>query len=296
MFFKKEYQVSGRRFVGIDPFGKGPVYANDYKEVVVPIWNRIVMAIIAMVIVIGGIIGAIMVMGSEDATIENIPTTTLVDEPSTDMVETQVAMVEETTTTAPVVVDKYVCNTETMSTEYHFQDDEYVWADGIQREIPWTSLLSKDIVMLWSINDDTKYTDFVSDITLFNEYTHAGVRVEKYGYLAQADDFIVPVISENIEGDFAWADMGVGVGVSSLFGMETVAIKNAALRFDQLGLDNWEYHTHTVLHEMGHLFGLSHTHDGEGQQTDSIMSYESDYEVAGYLPGDIAGLKEVFCN
>lgn len=281
----------------MDPFTYERIYINEYKARMAPVWSHIIMAIIAMAATIGGIVGAIMVMGSEDATVENIPTTTMVDESSTDMVQVEAAMVEETTTTAPVVADKYICNTEVTSMEYRFQDDEYVWADGIQREIPWASLRSKDIVMLWSMDDDAKFVDFVSDIAMFNEYTHAGVRVEKYGqYIAQDRDFIVPVILEDIEGD-AWADMGVAVNVTSVFGMETVSIQSATFRFDQLGLDSWEHHTHTVLHEMGHLFGLGHTHDGEGQQTDSIMSYESDYDfAAGYLPGDIAGLKEVFCK
>lgn len=290
--FTTEYVKAGSTAVR---YPWGTEYRDNWKEVkkvnvkALALYVAIMMAVIMAVV-------SFMIMGGNDNTVVNNIPTTVVDETSTDMVETQVAMVEETTTTMPVVVDKYVCNTEVDSMEYHFQDDEYQWADGIQREIPWASLLSKDIIMLWSINDEAKYADFVADIALFNEYTHAGVRVEKYGYIPSEDEFIVPVVNEDIEGNFAWADMGVGVGVSSLFGMETVSIRNATLRFDQLGLDNWEYHTHTVLHEMGHLFGLGHTHGEDGEQTDSIMSYESDYEFAGYLPGDIAGLKEVFCK
>lgn len=236
-----------------------------------------------------GVIGSLMFAQNDTTVADTIPVTTA-------QVNTIPVQQYSTAVKGPKweKKDLYVCNTSTDSTEYVFGDDMYQWEDGISRDIPWEQNIGK-VVLLWGIDDEVKYNDFVSDVALFNEYTHGGVRVEQLGYEPQQGEFVVPVVHENIDGDFAWADMSVRVGVSGMFGIETVRIVDAKLRFDDLGLSNWEFHTHTTLHELGHLFGLQHTHGAEGQQTDSIMSYESDYNVNGYLPGDIAGLQEVFC-
>lgn len=303
-----EAVIIGRKKV-TDPFGDTNYYNVWGTKRTLNMKGILFYAV--MLIMVGTIIGAFLLTGSNNAE-TTTTSTTVAETTTTSTVAETTTTVAETVTTSTVTEisnkvygpewvkrDLYVCNTESNSTEYRFLGKEHVWSDGVQREIPWATMITKEIVLLWSIDDEVKYNDFVNDIALFNEYTHAGVRVEQWGYSPRYGEFVVPVLNEDIEGDVAWADMHVELSILrdwSMFGKETgVEIYPGRFRFDDLGLENWEYHTHMVLHEMGHLFGLDHTHDGEGRQTDSIMSYESDYNVNGYLPGDIAGLQEVFC-
>jgi hypothetical protein len=292
MFFKKEYKVIGRRAAGTDPFSSETFYVNDYKAVMVPMWSHIMVVIIAIMITIVGIIGASIVLSSNDtAVISNVnaPTTTMVEEVTTTVAEVTAITVQEE---VAVAATKYVCDTDTSSQEYIIQVATMM--DETTYDIPWETMRDRHIVLQWGM-DNIYLDEFKADVAMFVQYTHMDVRVVDSSYVPTSEDYLVPVIKADIEG-MAWADMNVGVSVSDVFGIRVVDINSAVLRFDQRGLDNWEYHTHMVLHELGHMVGLGHTHKAEGEQTESVMSYESDQDFAGYMAGDIAGLQEVLCK
>lgn len=57
-------------------------------------------------------------------------------------------------------------------------------------------------------------------------------------------------------------------------------------------------HGNLILHELGHIIGLGHSHDLDDGiiQGDSVMSYEVDNSIDYYLPGDIAAMQKIFCD
>ena len=292
MLFNKEYKVIGRREISNDPFSDGPAYINEYKKVTVPIWSHLIMAIIAVMVTIVSIIIISIVISIDDtATTSNIPTTTttMTEEVTTTVAEVTAITVQEE---VAVPVAQYVCDTYSNSKEYILQVATMM--DETTYAIPWETMKDRHIVMQWNM-DNTYFSNFKADVAMFVEYTHMDVTVVGMEYIPTAEDYVVPVIKADIEG-MGWADMNVGVTVSDVFGIKVVSVASAMLRLDQLAFNNWEHHTHTILHELGHMVGLGHTHEQDGEQTESVMSYESDYSYGKYLPGDIAGLKEVLCK
>lgn len=288
--FKKNNTVIGKR---LDFVGSQLIEVPTYYTVQVWDWVKIsiTVTVATLVTIVMAVMAMLVLSGDTDDTQPvqaEAPVTTVTEVP-----EVTIPVIETTTIPTPAV--EYVCNIQTNSKEYTSMDDEFVWEDGVTRDIDWSYILRFDIVLVWTIDDDAKLMDFMNDIELFNMYTNANIRVEREGYVARANDFIIPVVMEDLPGS-SWAWMETGVQVSAIFGAELVDVVSAKFTMDPKLINNWNTHTRTVLHEMGHLFGLGHTHDAEGQQTDSVMSYESDYSVKGYLPGDIAGLKEVFCK
>lgn len=283
---EKKYEKVNQRYVGLDAFG-APKFEHDWATKYSVNKDMLAVVIAVIGIVAGVVITSFMAFGSNDAEV-------MVDTVAVE--ETVIEQEQEVYGPEWVKQDLYVCNSNAVSSEYIFSDDQFEWSDGNKHDIDWKQLLNDQIVMVWSIDDENMRADFVRDIELFNKYTNADVRVEDEGYIAQEDDFLVPV-TVGITNE-AWAHMALEFSLMGEFlGMpEYVYIDSAEFVIDPSMLPYWsENHTNTVLHEMGHLYGLGHTHHEDGQQVDSIMSYESDRNVYGYLPGDIAGLKEVFC-
>jgi hypothetical protein len=299
MFKTTKTIKTGESFQGYGPDGM-PIFWSNYTTLTE--WNKKLIGMVAsaIAIIIVGIVsvGAILINKGD-----NSETTTVNTVAQTVVVQDNVYGPEW------VKPNLYVCDTNTTSTEYTFVDDTNVWSDGLTHDIDWTQLLDVQVVMVWEIQDNDMLADFRYDISLFNEYTHAGVRVEEAGYVAQENDFIVPVVIDETESGWAHMESMYSM-MPEFFGMpEYVTVDSARLVIDPAMLEEstwltssgavttgWSIdHTNTMLHEMGHLFGLGHTHDEVGEQVDSIMSYESDRSVRGFLPGDIAGLKEVFC-
>lgn len=295
------YEKINKRYVGLDYWGHEE-YQYDWRTIrsLTLLGKAVVTSVIIAIVMVAMVAGFLMGVDGEDDVVVMEETTTTAE-----------SIIVESKVYGPewVVQDLYVCNTVTSSNEYTFVDDTNVWSDGQLHDVDWTQLLRKQVIMVWEINDDQMLRDFKADIDLFNRYTKAGIRVEMPGYIAREDDFVIPVTLGDAEG--GWAHMALEfVLEGEFFGLpEWVWIDSASLVIDESMMEEstwigsngaittgWAIdHTVTVLHEMGHLFGLGHTHDEVGEQVDSIMSYESDRSVRGFLPGDIAGLKEVFC-
>lgn len=288
-----------------DPFGGGYCHYTYAQKRTLNL-KAVAFYAAIMLTIIGIIVGALMFTGSNAET----TTTSTVAETSTTMVtetSTTTAPAEEgvliiidvptmaeetTTTTVEEIIPSYVCDMVVDSDVYAFQ--EYFLEDGTQLNIPWADMTKKNIVFQFNL-DMMYFEDFSDDVEMFNQYTGMDIRVEDSTYVGMDDEFIVPVNMGILEED-VWAQMGVGVSASSFLGVMSVSFPSAELTVDEDALGaNWEYHNHIMLHEFGHLFGLDHTMHLEGDET-SIMSYNSDYESIGLLPGDIAGLQEVFCN
>lgn len=200
--------------------------------------------------------------------------------------ETQATEINITPTTvvygpAPVQADLYVCHTPSTSTEYL-----------IDPSTDWSVLQTKSIRIVWNMSD-ISLDLFKADVALFQRYTNLDIEVVEPGYVPQPNDFMVNTILA--DGTDA-AAMGVASDTYTVAGL--LHPVSADLYFYRPWFGNaWGDlgHTHIVLHELGHLMGLDHTHDAPGEQVDSVMSYES-HRSGHYLPGDIAGLKILLCK
>lgn len=265
-----------------DPFKQEVRY---YTEQVVDTTRVVIASVIAGIVLLAVVISMVLVTMGNATNAVNYTT------------ETTVAVQDEivpTTTTVPVR-GEYVCNMPTSaSAEYNFMK----WSNGDLAYLDFPSVNADVIVFEWNIDQNQEVMDtFHNDIEEFGKYVGKQMRVELPGYIAQAGEFVVPVVF-NKDASMNNADYSAYILWSSnfLFGTEARFTFNPDVFSN---IEKWNnYHHVIVLHELGHLFGLDHTHiDDDGiEQHDSIMSYEGIWDREGLMPGDIAGLQQIFCS
>jgi len=260
-----------------------------YQTVSVVDTTRVVLvSVLAGIVMLGLVTTAVLtIMGSQSnaqSTDAYTTATTVVNE-----------YVEETTTTTTVPVrGQYVCDMPTSySTEYKLMQ----WNTGKYAYLDFPSITATKIVFEWHIDQVQEVMDtFQQDIEEVGRYVGKEMRIELPGYVAQDDEFVVPVVFNNKDMGNASYSAYILWQSNFFFGTEATFAFNPSV-FENI--DKWNnYHHIIVLHELGHLFGLDHTHiDNDGiEQHDSIMSYEGIWTREGYLAGDIAGFQQIFCN
>ena len=284
--FKKTIQ-DGVRFVpsyNNDPFHNS--YVPMYKEV----WD------VKKIATIGGVFGIVIAMlcavvlltftGGNDADATVSPEATYV-------VEEEVVV---TTTTVPEPTAKYVCDMPmSTSTEYGFTK----WSTGEDAYLDFPSVTARTIVFTWNVELTQEMRDILAKhIAEVGIYVGKEMRIEDGDYTAVDGELIVPIINGSGVKQFDGAKYTAAIWTTSnfLFGTESSFVINDTNPNLEYNIKN--YGMNVVYHELGHLFGLEHTHvDDDGiDQVDSIMSYEHVWEAEGFEAGDIAGLQQIFCK
>lgn len=251
---------------------------------------------------------------------------------STDVTTTTV--VEENTTTTTEVFDstvaRHVCDMPlSLSGEYYMKK-----VDRIFNPRAWVDN-DVTIVFEWVLPDeyDQYMPQFKAYVDRFSVYTGIKTQVIKgydetasdiWGYewdyiysqqkIAEGEDssgfyqsrldaflakYDTKKIGVNVVLDDVREDGAVGwVEMNNLkFGI-TLRAFEVDFIFNGKEYTYWDRnHGGFILHELGHVIGLGHTHvahDGIDQE-DSIMSYETSDAIDYYLPGDIAAMQEIFC-
>lgn len=265
-----------------DAFRSGVRYRTQY---VLDTTRVIVASVVAGIVLITLIATTLLVLMGSSSDAQAV---------DTQRDTTQVVEEEVTTTTTVPVRGQYVCDMpKSDSTEYAFvqwSNGEYLYTDA-------PSVHANTIVFEWHIDPVQEVMNtFRSDIEEVGRYVGKEMRIEMPGYVAQDGEFVVPVTFN--EDDMEDSDYSAFILWRSnfLFGTEATFAFN---RNVFTNIEKWNaYHHIIVLHELGHLFGLEHTHvDNDGiDQHDSAMSYEGIWDREGYLAGDIAGFQKIFCN
>lgn len=305
MLVKKEYKKVNQRYVGLDTWGN-PKYEYEWKTEIKISKNALVV-VSAIGAAIGLIISSFVAFKGLSGSFEET-TTTVVEETTTTTVVTTTTVevygdiIYGPEYVAPAPKVEWVCDTPTTSDEWKLIGVGE-WSD---LEIDWKEMAAREVVFEWKAGD-ILLPAFEKAVEMFIEYTRANVRVESEGYLAVDGEDVIPVNKVPSLGDFAahvvryYDESQVKTEIHpTLRYLYTAGMLRAGETYMEIDSkmedEGYEYTlVNMFLHEIGHVYGLDHTHEEEGEQVDSVMSYESDPSVSHYLPGDIAGLKEVFC-
>lgn len=284
--FKKTIQ-DGVRFV---PSYNNDPFHNSYVPVYKEVWDTKKIA------TIGGVFGVVIAMlcavvllaftgGSDaDATVSS---------DATYVVEEDVVV---TTTTVPEPTVQYVCDMPaSTSTEYALIE----WSNGDPAYVDFPSVSAQTIVFTWNVQLSQEMRDILAKhIANVGIYVNKEMRIEDADYVAVDGEVIVPIVNGSTIKQLDGANYTAAIWTTSsmFFGTESSFAINDAK--DSLEYSIREYGMNVVYHELGHLFGLEHTHvDNDGiDQVDSIMSYEHVWDAEGFEAGDIAGLQQIFCK
>lgn len=261
-------------------------YVPVYKEVTdmkkVGIFSGAVAVVVSM------LVGVLMLSmrGGNDAS-------ATVSSDATYVVEEEVVV---TTTTVPAPTAQYVCDMPmSTSTEYAFMK----WTSGHNAYLDFPSVSARTIVFTWNVELSQELRDiFAKHIAEVGIYVGKEMRIENAGYVAVDGELIVPIINGSTVEQFAGEQYTAAIWTRSnfLFGTEQSFVINDNNPNLEYNIKN--YGLNVVYHELGHLFGLDHTHiENDGvDQVDSIMSYEHVWNASGFEAGDIAGLQQIFCK
>lgn len=298
---EKKYEKVNERYVGLDAWGN-PKFEWDWKTKY-SLNTNAVAVVIAIVGVIAGIIVSSFVAfkGLSGSFEETTTTTTVVVEETTTTQEVYEYVVYGPEYVTPVRKVEYVCDTPTISNEWKLME---IFTGYNMSQVDWREMASRKVVFQWNAGD-TMAAAFEEAVALVVEYTRADIRVVYGNYIPLNGEYVIPVTRTTLEEGAALVqhyydprnleDNRNEDGVVITTGLLMVSTTYMEVDY-MMEQEKYEYALVNVfLHEIGHVFGLDHTHEEDGMQVDSVMSYESDDGVSHYLPGDIAGLKEVFC-
>lgn len=301
MFIEKKYEKTNERYVGLDTWGNPKFewdWATKYKIkkdalVVIAIVGVILAVIVSSFVAFKGLSGSF-----EETT---TTTTTVVVEETTTTQEVYEYVVYGPEYVTPVRKVEYVCDTPTISNEWKLME---IFTGYNMSQVDWREMADRTVVFQWNAGD-VMFAAFEEAVALVIEYTRADIRVVYGNYIPLNGEYVIPVTRTTLEEGAALVqhyydprelnDSRNEEGVMVTTGLLMVATTYMEVDY-MMEQEKYEYALVNVfLHEIGHVFGLDHTHEEDGMQVDSVMSYESEDGVSHYLPGDIAGLKEVFC-
>jgi len=307
--------------------GKRSIYAsnNPFEEITtIPVYKEVwdmrkILSIGGVATVLMGMLAMVSVLGFRGG---NPATAVPQDTTTTTVVESTTT----TSTTVPVDEVMNVCDMpRSYSTEYDlglYESRKFnatMWKEqGITLVFEWALPDEYDRYMfdfIKAVDEFSKYTGLKTEVMKGYDETAANILDYEWDYLMSMEDpdnvfsqerltrflekydpkklSINVVLDETLDdGTLAWV-----MGRKLRFGLVKSYLDQIVGSINGGEVYAWDQnYMHVVLHELGHIVGLGHTHisDDDIRQEDSIMSYEAHYEDY-YLPGDIAGLQKIFC-